>query len=183
MRDNDREAEIPKSIISVSGRTIYFFGEVNHQSACEFYQVLDVLERKSKKPIEIILNSPGGNVYDGLNIYDRIRYSKCPIGILGTGLVASMALIIFLAGKIRMVTPNTILMNHQISSEVQGRYHDLKIELEEINRLEDLCLKILTERTGLSIKKIKTDIKKGDDYITPERAIKEGFAHEILEKR
>ena len=179
MRD-EKEQDVPKSSVQVNGRTIYFFGEVHYLSACELNIVLDELEKKSRKPIEIVLNSPGGNVYDGLNIYDRIRYSKCPIGIVGTGLVASMALIIFLAGKIRYVTPNTILMNHQIASEVQGKYNDLKVELEEINRLEDLCVSLIAERTGLSAKKIKADIKKGDDYIDVNRAIKEGFAHKIL---
>jgi ATP-dependent protease ClpP protease subunit len=71
-------------------------------------------------------------------------------------------------------------MNHQISSNPQGKLQDLKLELEEVKRIEKQCLTIMSERTGQAIKVIEKQISKGDDYIQPDRAIKEGIAHKIL---
>jgi ATP-dependent Clp protease protease subunit len=162
-------------------RTIYFFSEINETSVCEAIKILDVLEKqKVKKPIEILLNSPGGQCYAGLSLYDRIRHSKCHICIIGSGIIASMAFIIFLAGETRYVHKNAILMNHQISSMSGGKLSDLKIDLEETKRIEKQCLAIISERTGQTIKAIEKQIAKGDDYITPERALKEGIASKII---
>lgn len=173
--------EPPKITVSRHGRTIYFFDDISAESVSEAIKYLDQIEKENcKKPIEIILNTCGGNCYDGLALYDRIRYSKCPVCIVGTGLVASMGFIVFLAGDQRLLMPNCILMNHQISSNPQGKLQDLKLELEEIKRIEKQCLSIMAERTGQSVKVIQKQISKGDDYIQPERAVKEGIAHKIL---
>lgn len=163
-------------------RTIYFFDEVNNATVCEAIRYIDLLEKRSKKPIEIILNSGGGSCYEGLALYDRIRFSKCDICIIATGITASMGFIIFLAGKYRYLMPNTILMSHQISSNPEGKLGDLKIEMEEIKRLEKQCNIIISERTGLSIKTIEKQHSKGDYYITPETALKDGIAHKILDR-
>jgi len=162
-------------------RTLYIFNEINDSSVCEAIRWIDLLESKSAKhPIEIILNSPGGECYAGLALYDRIRKCKCEICIVGTGLVASMAYIIYLAGKHRYLFPNCVIMNHQISSNQKGRLEDLKIEVEECKRIEKLMLEIISERTGQTIKAIEKQISKGSDYITPERALKEGISHKII---
>ena len=171
---------IPPNVY-VLNRTLYFFSEVDSASVCEAIRWLDALERQSKKqPIEIILCSGGGECYAGLALYDRIRRLKCPNCIVGTGICASMAFIIFLAGENRYLMPNCILMNHQISSGQSGRLEDLKIEVEECKRIEKMMLQIISERTGQSIKLIEKQISKGSDYITPERAIKENIAHKII---
>jgi len=173
--------EPPKICVSRYGRTVYFFDEINAASVSEAIKFIDQIEKENpKKPIEIILNTSGGNCYDGLALYDRIRFSKCNICIIGTGLVASMGFIVYLAGDQRLLMPNCILMNHQISSNPQGKLQDLKLELEEIKRIEAQCLAIMAERTGQAVKVIQKQISKGDDYIQPDRAIKEGIAHKIL---
>ena len=167
--------------VYVLNRTLYFFDEVSSGSVCEAIRWLDALEKQSKKqPIEIILCSGGGECYAGLALYDRIRRLKVPNYIVGTGICASMAYIIFLAGQNRYLMPNCILMNHQISANQMGRLEDLKIEVEECKRIEKMMLQIISERTNQPIKLIEKQISKGSDYITPERAIKEKIAHKIL---
>ena len=180
-KEHDHESEGQRLNVFCLERTLYIFDEINSGSVCEAIRWLDALEGRSKKqPIEIILNSGGGECYAGLSLYDRIRRLKCPNCIVGTGICASMAYIIFLAGQNRYLMPNCILMNHQMSSNQGGRLEDLKIEVEECKRIEKVMVGIVSERTGQTIKAIEKQISKGSDYISPERAIKEGIAHKIL---
>lgn len=163
-----------------TGRTIYFYDEVNNKTVCEASKFIDELESENDKEIELIINSNGGSIYDGLALYDRIRSSACQINTVGTGFVASMGLIVFLAGDHRTLTETAMLLNHQGSSQFEGNTGDFKIEAKEMTRLEDLTVQIIAERTGLAPKVIKKDIKIGDDYISPELAVTKGFAHAII---
>lgn len=158
---------IQKTIVYKIGRRIYFFSDVDADSICEAIKYLDELEKESKKPIEIVFNSEGGSIYDGLALYDRIRQSDCEITTIGTGLVGSMAVILFLAGDYRYVTESCTILNHQGSDSI----------------LEEYLVDLISERTGLPTKKIKADIKKGDDHIKPDRAVDEGFVHEIIKNK
>ena len=117
LKNNNRFDERDRTLVFCEGRTIYFFDEINESSACEAIRIIDKLEYDNKKDIRIVINSGGGNCYDGLALYDRIRQSGCNILTLGTGLVVSMALIIFLAGDERELTENARLLVHQITIE------------------------------------------------------------------
>ncbi len=177
---NDSSEDTPKQVVCRAGRRIYFFSDIDSWSVCEAIKLIDKLEYESGKPIEIVLDSAGGWCYHGLALFDRIRQSKCKVYMIATGLVASMGLVIFLAGDYRAVTENSKLLNHQSTSDLGGKVSDIKIETEEIFRLEKQIIQIIAERTGLPLKKIKSQTKIGDDYILPKQAIKEGYAHEII---
>ena len=162
-------------------RTLYFFDEVNQNTVSAAIRRIDVLERQNRKArIEIILNSPGGLCYDGYALYDRIRACQCPVVMIGTGIVASMGYVIYLAADIRYVMPNCILMQHQVSSTVDGKYGDIKIEAREIERIEKQLVRIISERTKQNPKLIEKQLARGNDYITPERAVKDGIAQKII---
>lgn len=178
------ESDLDDVAVFKNGRTIYFFDEVTNQSVCKAIIFLDELEKeKSKQPIEFVLNSVGGDIYSGLALYDRIRRSSCDVHTIGTGFVASMAVIIYLAGDYRYITETCTFLNHQGSTELYGKVTDLKIEFDETNRIEEICTEIIASHTGLPAKKIKADIKLGDDYINPERAVNDGFSHEIIKNQ
>jgi ATP-dependent Clp protease protease subunit len=175
-RDEDR------TLVYCEGRTIYFFDEVNEDSVCDAIRFLDKLDKdSSKKEITIVINSGGGNCYDGLALYDRIRQSGCNVRTRGTGVVASMALILFLAGDEREVTENTRLLSHQVSvHDFCGRAEDFKIESREIDRLNDCLVAIISERTGQTENRIKRDQKPGDYWINAEKAKEEGYTDTII---
>jgi ATP-dependent Clp protease protease subunit len=132
------------------------------------------------KEIQLILNTPGGQVYDGLALYDYLDSLQCPLVTIGTGLVASMGVIIFLAGNKRYFTQNTRLMTHQISTQVIGKVSDVKIDFEETKVLEKICNGIIANKTKQSIKVIENDIKKGDRYFGAEEALQRGYIHKII---
>jgi ATP-dependent Clp protease, protease subunit len=171
----------PRVLVYCIERRIYMFDEICDASVCEMIKILDVLELQNpKKPIEILLSTPGGDVYSGLALYDRIRYSKCKICIVGTSLVASMGVLILLAGTERYMTKTARLMTHQISTTMQGKLTDVKIDYDELKKVDKLCNTIVAERTGQSIKKVENEIKGGDKYISVEEALKTGYIHKII---
>ena len=146
----------------------------------EIEEIKAKMEFESKKPIEFVIDSAGGYCYHGLALFDRIRQSKCKVNMIATGLVASMGLVVYLAGDYRALTENSRLLNHQSTSDLGGKVSDIKIETQEIFRLEDQISQIIADRTGISLKKIKSQTKVGDDYILPKQALKDGYSHLII---
>lgn len=178
------EYEVPgKSLVHRSGSTIYFFDEVDSASVCEAIRYLDAIERDKKiTELSIVFSSNGGSIYDGLALYDRIRASRCRVTTIGTGLVASMAFVVFLAGDRRVCTKNVRFLNHQASAELRGKLTDLDIEHVETKMLEDICIQIISERTNQTAKRLKKDTKVGDKYIYADEAFKTLIVHEIIEE-
>ena len=177
---NDSSEDTPKQVVCRVGRRIYFFSDVDMWSVCEAIKHIDKMEFESKKPIEFVIDSAGGYCYHGLALFDRIRQSKCKVNMIATGLVASMGLVVYLAGDYRALTENSRLLNHQSTSDLGGKVSDIKIETQEIFRLEDQISQIIADRTGISLKKIKSQTKVGDDYILPKQALKDGYSHLII---
>jgi ATP-dependent Clp protease protease subunit len=177
-RDDDKSV-----LVWLEGRTIYFYDEVNSESCLEAVKFIHKLEKESKsKEILIIINSGGGNCYDGLGLYDTIRDCPCNIVTRASGLAASMALILFLAGDEREMTVNARLLSHQISIEdFCGRAQDFKIEEKEIAYLGKVLREIIAERTDQAVSKIKKEQLPGDFWIGLDRAIKEGYSDRLYD--
>jgi ATP-dependent Clp protease protease subunit len=177
-------SEEKRNVVFRNGRTIYFFDEVNNASVCEVIRLIqDLTKENPKKPIELVINSIGGDIYDGLALYDNLRHSNCKIITIGQGIIASMAVIVFLAGDIRLMTKNARLMYHQASLDFTGKLSDAEVDIRETRALEEITLKIVAERTGQSIKKLTKDFKSVDKYISAEKCIQEGYAHKIIQNK
>lgn len=96
-------------------RKIYIIGEINSEAYLKFTRKLGRLEDLSHDQVHIVLSSNGGDAQVALAFYDRIRLSRCPISITGTGLVASAAALIMVAPKdvsLRTMTSSSWLMVH-----------------------------------------------------------------------
>jgi len=170
-----------KLAIFKHGRKIYFFDEINNETVAEAIKYFQILEEESKvNPITLIINSEGGSIYDGLALFDRIKISPCQIITIGTGFVASMGFVVFLAGDERIITPSTVLLNHQNWDEIIGRTNDLKIQTAEVVRLENYIINLISKITGNTVKKIRDDIAFGDKYIAPAEALTQGYAHKMV---
>lgn len=179
---NHIEDSSSQNAVFLSGNTIYFYADINAETVCRVAHFIDILESQKEKNITIILNSAGGEEYSGLAFYDRIRASKCKFTIIGTGFVGSMALIVYVAGDRRIATKNTRFLNHQGSTEINGRASDIKIASKEMDELEEICNRLIAERTKQDIKKLRESIKAGDKYMNVDEAIKTGIVHEIIDE-
>ena len=131
------------------------------------------------KEITMYINSPGGEVYSGLSIYDTMHIIKSPVKTICVGLAASMASILLAAGKERYALPHSRIMIHQPLGGVKGQASDIVITAKEITKLKDELNQILATKTGQSLDKITIDTER-DYYMTAEEAEEDGMIDEII---
>lgn len=134
--------------------------------------------------IQIMINSPGGDVNTGFAVCDTILGSAIPIYTIGIGLVASAALIIFMTGKkgYRVVTPNTSMLSHQWSWGSFGKEHELLAQVKEFDLSNERFMKHYKKYTGLSEEKIKKYLLPPSDvWLSAEEAVKLKIADKIIE--
>jgi len=165
-------------------RTVFFYDDISSESICRAtVMIKKMLTESIKKPIEIVLSTEGGECYTGLAFYDFLRTCPCQVTIIGTGIIASMGLIIFLAGDHRVVTEHTRIMSHQVSTDISGKLTDMEIDLKETKTIDDIMLKIVAERTNQSVSKLKKEVKTGDKWMSAEQAKLEGYVHKIVKNK
>jgi ATP-dependent Clp protease protease subunit len=99
--------------------------------------------------ITIELSSEGGNVTDGLSLYEVIRGCRNQVNTVGMGDVQSIAVIVYLAGHERTAQKNVSFMDHAASRELDGSYNaaQLMVEVKELKVMDNKCRKIMEERT------------------------------------
>lgn len=119
----------------------------------------EIYKDYERKPIQLFISSPGGNVYDGLSLVDIIKQSKTPVHTISIGSSMSMGFWIYLAGHKRYVGEHTTLMFHDITGFSWDKSAGMKQELNEVLRLQKV---LCNEITSTSLVKQETL----DDYIT-----------------
>src|ERR1051326_4927277 len=116
-------------------RKVFLSRDVKPSSASRLIHQLMFLEAENPEaPIELFINSPGGEVSSGLAIYDLIRMVKCPVITVSAGLTASIATIILVGGSKgrRLAWPNSRILIHQPLGGVRGQATDVEIHAREI---------------------------------------------------
>lgn len=174
------KAELAKADES---RILSFYGAVNSGSAAAAIQKLaDWHRRDPGEPIEMIFNSPGGSVIDGLALFDYIqelRRRGTHVTTITMGMAASMGGILLQAGDVRVASKNSVLLIHEVSSGAGGKVSEIEDELAFMKLLQDKCVNILAERSTLSATQIKHRWIKKDWWIAADEALKLGFVDEI----
>ena len=131
--------------------------------------------------ISLYINSPGGEVYAGLGIYDTMQTISSDVHTINTGLAASMASILLAAGTKgkRSALPHSRVMIHQPMGGAQGQASDIEITAREILKLKDELYQILAEHTGKTFKQIVKDADR-DYWMTSKDALEYGMIDEIV---
>ena len=168
-------------------RVIFMTGEVE-TNMCNILvaQMLFLEAENQDTPINLYINSPGGSVYDGLAVYDILRYVKCPVYTYVTGMAASMGSFIAQAGEPghRYVLPRAITMIHQPSSGTRGKISDMEIDLQESLRIKKEMTELYVHHNskGLSYEQL-TGMMDRDKWLTAQQAVDFGFADQIISER
>lgn len=165
-------------------RVIFLGEDVNeHTANLVVAQLLHLAYVDSKKDIKLYINSPGGNVYDGLAIYDTIQYIKPDVQTIGIGLQASMGAFLLSSGTKgkRFALPNSRIMIHQPSSGTRGKITDQEIMLKEGVLLKKKLNEILAKNTGQKISKIEKDVDR-DYWMSADEAVGYGIIDEVIKK-
>lgn len=166
----------------LNNRTYNFWGMVNGKTAGDCVFQTGIWARQSSDPIKIIFNSPGGNVIDGLALYDYIKElqgSGIQINTHSIGMAASMGGILLQAGGVRSMGANAYLLIHEVSAGAGGKMTDLEDEIEFLKRLQDRLVNILGERSTMTTRQIKTRWKRKDWWLGAAEALELGFIDEI----
>lgn len=163
-------------------RIIFLGGAIDDAVANTVIAQLLFLEADDpKKDIQMYINSPGGDVYSGLAIYDTMNHIKCDVSTICVGLAASMAAFLLSGGKKgkRFSLPNSRMLIHQPLGGTQGQASDIKIHAEEILKVREEMNKILAKNTGQPISKIEKDTER-DYYMRASEAVKYGLIDKVL---
>ena len=144
-------------------------------------QLLFLTAEDSKKEIKMYINSPGGQVYAGMAIYDTMQYISPVVSTICIGLAASMAAFLLAGGEKgkRMALPNSRILIHQPLGGTQGQASDIKIQAEEILKIREEMNKILAKNTGQDFKIIEKDTDR-DFYMRAEEAKKYGLIDKVI---
>lgn len=156
--------------------------EVDSSSYASFIEQLK--KCPAGEEIQLLVASRGGSVAYALSFYDIVTQSNLPLTTIGTGHVASSAIIVWLAGNRRLLTPHSTIFFHEISltfadnacfdvTEMSARMRTMKIH-------ERYITSIMTRRSGGKLNRIQSlDLMKNEAVLTPKQAMKLGLAHGI----
>ena len=166
-------------------RIIFLGTEVNDYTANVLQaQMLYLDSVDSAKDISIYINSPGGSVYAGLGIYDTMQFINSDVQTICTGMAASMAAVLLVAGKEgkRSALPHSRIMIHQPMGGAQGQASDIEITAREIQKLKKELYTIISDHSHQPFDKVWADSDR-DYWMTAEEAKEYGMVDEVLSRK
>ena len=133
------------------------------------------------KDISIYINSPGGSVTAGLGIYDTMQFISSDVTTICTGMAASMAAVLLVAGQEgkRFALPHSRVMIHQPLGGVQGQASDIEIEAKEIMKFKKELYTIISNHSHQTYEKVWNDSDR-NYWMTAEEAKDYGMIDQVL---
>lgn len=165
-------------------RVIFLSGEVNGDKMDTIVAQMLFLESINHEPINMFINSGGGECYSGLELVSVMRYIKSPVYTTVLGLAASMGAVIASNGEKghRKALPYSRFMVHQPSSGVgYSTFRDQQIHLREMESLKQDLYEVLSQNSGQPVEEIERLCDR-DNWMKPQEAIRLGFLDEVVER-
>jgi len=165
---------------------IIFVGEQIHADMVNTIvaQLLYLEKKDPDKDIIMYINTPGGEVYSGMAIYDTMQYIKCDVSTVCIGLAASMGSLILAGGAKgkRFALPHGKIMIHQpliSGGGITGQATDIQIEAEEMMKVKAMLTGIMAKHTGKTVKKAGDDMER-NKWMSAEEALDYGLIDKII---
>lgn len=166
-------------------RIVFVSDEIETNMANTIVAQLLFLEKENPDlDIQMFINSPGGHITAGMAIIDTMNYIKPDVSTIAVGLAASMGTMLLVNGAKgkRFALPNSKIHIHQPLGGVRGQASDIAIEAQEIIKVRENLYKMLSDKTGRSIKEITKDADR-DKYFTASEAKSYGLVDKIIRRR
>ena len=163
-------------------RIIFLGTEINDYTANTLQaQLLYLDNAEPGNDISIYINSPGGSVYAGLGIYDTLQFISSDVQTICTGMAASMAAVLLVAGTEgkRYALTHSRVMIHQPMGGVQGQASDIEITARQIQLLKEELYHIIANHSHNPYEKVWADSDR-DYWMTAAEAKDYGMIDEIL---
>jgi ATP-dependent Clp protease, protease subunit len=164
-------------------RIVFLGTPINDQVAnVTVAQLLYLSAEDPEAPIQMYINSPGGQVYAGMAVYDTMQMIPNPIRTVAVGMTASFGTVLLTAGSKgeRFTLPNATIHLHQPLGGAQGQASDIQIQAREILRLKDHLTEVLAYHTGKPIETIERDTDR-DFYLDAKGAVEYGLVDHVME--
>lgn len=186
---NDHSDKKMDIIKSVSNR-IYFYSDINSENVLNLVQTLKQNDNefivKSKElnlenliPIYLHIQSYGGEIFSGFSAMDNILMCKSPVITIVDGVCASAGTFLSIVGKKRLITKNSYMLIHQLSSYHWGKYSELEDQKQNMDNFMIKIKEIYTEYTKIP-KVVLDDILKHDLFFDANRCLEYGLVDEII---
>lgn len=164
-------------------RTILISQQVDSKLTQRVMASLLLMDQEDpQKPINVLINSPGGSADDGFAIYDALRFVRAPVRTINVGLSASAATVIMLGApkEHRYALPNARIMIHQPLGNIPGTSaENIKRWAEQIIKLRAKINELYAKETGRPVEEIAQDTDR-DRWFTPEEAVEYGLISHII---
>jgi ATP-dependent Clp protease protease subunit len=168
--------------VDSSGSTLYLDGEISQESwwgdEVTPQSFRDELKTITSKDLTVVINSGGGDVWAGVSIHDALKELDANVTVKVSGLAASIASVIAMAGDKIIMSTGSTMMIHRASMLAMGNADDMKKAIEMLETVEDGIVTIYSERTGQTTEAIKTMLDN-ETWISADKAVELGFADEV----
>lgn len=148
-------------------------------SAADFRDELLALGNVGR--IVVRINSPGGDVFDGLAIYNLLKGVSAEVEVIIDGIAASMASVIAMAGDIVRMPENAFMMLHLPSGGVLGNADDMREQADALDKIRDGMVMAYVAKTGMSTDEMVALLEAGETWLTAAEAVDMGFADEVID--
>jgi ATP-dependent Clp protease protease subunit len=147
-------------------------------------QLLHLESEDPDKDISIYINSPGGQVYSGLAVYDTIQFIKPDVSTICVGIAMSMGALLLAGGAKgkRLALPNAKILIHQVWGGFQGQAADIEIHARETIALKRKLEEIMASHSEQDIEKVSRDMDR-DYFMTAQEASEYGIIDTVIEHR
>ena len=177
------ESIIPLRSKLLSDRNIFVTEPITSEHAVNFVQQLMYLS-KTDQPVNVYINSPGGEVTAGLLMYDAIQSFENELNIICLGQAASMAAVLLAAGQKgrRYITPHGKVMIHEVlvNGGIGGSATSISKFSESILETRDLVNGILAKHTDKSLEEINKETSF-DNFMNAEKSVEFGICDKITD--
>lgn len=180
--NSDNTSTFIEDGINVDSRIIHLFDDIDADSVSKVIRGIQLMIVKNPElPIEIYINSQGGDPYSSFGLYSFIRSLTVNIKIFVTGCAMSGASIILMAADERIMYEESVLMLHSVSSSASGKvYLNLEDETEECKKVHKQLCEIYASRSHVKFNVWNSKIKRNDLYIRADEALEMGLIDRII---
>ena len=146
-------------------------------------QLLHLESTDPDKGVSIYINSPGGDVYSGLAIYDTMQFIKPEVTTLCFGIAASMGSLLLTGGAKgkRLALPNSRILIHQPSAGFEGQAADIEIHAREVLALRERIDQVYADHTGKPLEQVHEDMER-DRFFTADDAAEYGLIDRVIDR-
>ena len=185
----DAQITSPDKHIAVHENKIYYYSNVNRESASELNKKIGELESKSltlgnnldidPPTLKLLINSGGGSITAGISSMDTILRCKVPIHTYVDGFAASAATFISVVGEKRFISRNSYMLIHQLSGNFWGKYSEFEDEKQNLDLMMKTIKDVYKKYTKLPMKKLD-EILKHDLMWDANTCLEYGLVDEIV---